>query len=198
MRTLVCIVLILISPLMLLISLLIKKKMGSPILYTQERSGKDGKPFMIYKFRSMTNEVDANGELLPNYQRVTSLGEFLRKSSLDELPQLINVIKGDITLVGPRPLHMEYNDKYNSKQKKRLEVLPGITGLAQINGRNNISWEEKFDYDVRYVENRSLTLDIKIIAKTIIKILKKSDINPDNQKETPRFLGDDKLKDEVN
>jgi len=183
-------ILILISPLMLIISFLIKKQMGSPVLFTQERAGKYGKPFKIYKFRSMTDEVNDDGELLPGYQRVTTVGNFIRKTSLDELPQLFNVIKGDLTLVGPRPLHVEYNENYNQRQKKRLNVLPGITGLAQINGRNNISWEEKFEYDAKYVENQSLILDIKIIVKTFLKVFKRADINPDNQKETPRFKGD--------
>lgn len=181
--------LVFISPIFIIISFLVKKEMGNPVLFKQERAGQYGKPFYIYKFRTMTNETDDKGDLLPSYKRVTSLGNFLRKSSIDELPQLFNIIRGELTLIGPRPLHVEYNELYNSDQKKRLDVKPGITGLAQVNGRNNISWEEKFKLDVYYVENKSLWLDIKIMIKTFLKVFIKADINPDNQKETPRFKG---------
>lgn len=173
----------------MLIILLVKKLNINSVIYRQERAGLHGKSFNIYKFRTMTNEVDDNGILLPSYERVTKLGKFLRKTSLDELPQIYNVIKGDITLVGPRPLHVEYNELYSEHQKKRLTVKPGITGYAQVNGRNNISWEEKFDLDVYYVENKSLRLDIKILILTVLKVLKTEDINPVDQKETPRFRG---------
>lgn len=165
------------------------KYIGKPVLFTQERAGLHGKPFNIYKFRTMSDERDSDGELLPSYERVTNYGKILRKTSLDELPQIINLLKGDISLVGPRPLHVEYNEYYNEHQKKRLTVKPGITGYAQVNGRNNISWEEKFDLDVYYVENKSLWLDIKILILTILKVVKSEDINPIDQKETPRFRG---------
>lgn len=188
-RLLALLIFIILSPILLIISLKVKKEMGSPILFKQERAGLHGIPFYIYKFRSMTNETDETGKLLPGYQRITTFGNFLRKSSLDELPQLINVIKGELTLVGPRPLHVEYNQLYNEHQKKRLDVKPGITGLAQINGRNNISWEEKFNLDVEYVEKQNIFFDMMIILKTVIKVFKRDGINPDNQKETPRFKG---------
>lgn len=164
--------------------------MGKPVIFKQERAAKHGKPFYIYKFRTMTEDKDSSGNLLPSYERVTGYGQFLRKTSLDEIPQIINLIKGDLSLVGPRPLHVEYNTLYNSSQRKRLNVKPGVTGLAQINGRNNISWEEKFKLDVYYVENKSFWFDLKILYKTIKKVLLKVDINPDEKKETPRFKGE--------
>lgn len=182
--------LIILSPLLLIISLLIYKQMGKPIIFKQERAGQHGTPFNIYKFRTMTNETNNDGVLLPSYERVTPIGNFLRKSSLDELPQLFNVLKGELTLVGPRPLHVEYNSLYNEHQKRRLEVTPGITGLAQVSGRNNLTWEEKFQLDAEYVENRNVFLDIKILLKTMVKVFKKSDINPDHLIETPRFKGE--------
>src|SRR5690625_1236087 len=147
-------------------SLLICLNLGSPIIFKQKRPGLHGKPFYIYKFRTMTNEKDESGQLLPNEERMTKLGNVLRKLSLDELPQLFNVLKGDISLVGPRPLLMEYLELYTPEQARRHDVKPGITGWAQVNGRNAISWEDKFKYDVWYVDNQSFWLDLKIIFMT--------------------------------
>lgn len=163
--------------------------MGKPVFFKQERAGKHGIPFNILKFRTMNDKKDENNVLLPSYERVTKYGKFLRKTSLDELPQLINLVRGDISLVGPRPLHVEYNKYYNNYQKQRLNVKPGITGYAQVNGRNNISWEEKFNLDTFYVENKSIWLDFKIIIMTFFKVLKSEDINPEDKIETPRFRG---------
>ena len=164
-------VLILISPLIIVIALLVRMKLGSPVLFKQERSGYRGKPFDIYKFRTMTNELNSSGRLLADEERLTSFGLLLRKLSIDELPQLWNVVIGDMSLVGPRPLFMDYLTLYNNHQARRHEVRPGMTGEAQINGRNLISWEEKFDFDVWYVENHSFFLDIKILLLTIKKVL---------------------------
>lgn len=181
--------LILSSPITLGASVLIAKKLGKPILFRQTRPGEGGKPFQIYKFRTMTDDRDDNGELLPDAQRMTPLGSFIRKSSIDELPQLINVLKGDISLVGPRPLLMEYLPLYNDEQKKRHDVKPGITGWAQINGRNAISWDAKFKLDVWYVENQSFKLDMYIIYKTIVNTIKKKDITAPNHVTTEKFKG---------
>lgn len=181
--------LILSSPITLGASVLIAKKLGKPILFRQTRPGEGGKPFQIYKFRTMTDDRDDNGELLPDAQRMTPLGSFIRKSSIDELPQLINVLKGDISLVGPRPLLMEYLPLYNDEQKKRHDVKPGITGWAQINGRNAISWDAKFKLDVWYVENQSFKLDLYIIYKTIVNTKKKKDITAPNHVTTEKFKG---------
>lgn len=165
------ILVILLTPLMLVIALLVRMKMGSPILFIQERSGLNAKSFLLYKFRTMSNAENKQGELLPDHLRLKKLGIFLRKYSLDELPQLLNVIKGDISLVGPRPLLMEYIPLYNEQQAKRHLVRPGITGWAQVNGRNTISWEKKFEYDVWYVHNQSFLLDLKILLLTIKKVI---------------------------
>lgn len=157
--------------------MIIRFRMGSPIFFNQIRPGLNGKPFNIYKFRTMIDEKDRNGNNIPEELRLTKTGIFLRKYSLDELPQLINVLKGDLSLVGPRPLLMEYLPLYTKEQARRHEVKPGITGWAQINGRNAISWEEKFQFDVWYVKNQSLTLDLKILLLTIFKVFKKEGIN---------------------
>src|SRR5699024_4932938 len=151
-------------------TIIIKAQMGSPVIFTQKRTGLKGKPFYIYKFRTMTNETDEKGELLANEDRITKSGQFIRKLSLDELPQLFNVLKGDISLVGPRPLLMEYLPLYNHEQARRHDVRPGITGWAQVNGRNAISWEERFELDVWYVDNQSFFLDIKILVLTVLKV----------------------------
>ncbi|MFD6509862.1 MULTISPECIES: sugar transferase [unclassified Bacillus (in: firmicutes)] len=161
----------------LVVAILVRLKLGSPILFRQQRPGLHGKPFNLYKFRTMLDKRDSNGELLPDQNRLTIFGEVLRKYSFDELPQLINVVRGDLSLVGPRPLLMEYLPLYSSKQAKRHNVKPGITGWAQINGRNSITWEEKFELDVWYVEKRSFLLDLKIIVLTITKVLKTEGIN---------------------
>lgn len=173
----------------LLISIVVLIRMGSPILFKQKRPGLHGKPFYIYKFRTMTNETDEHGNLLPNEQRITKLGKVLRKLSLDELPQLFNVLKGDISLVGPRPLLMEYLPLYNEEQARRHEVKPGITGWAQVNGRNAITWEERFELDVWYVDNQSFWLDIKILFLTVLKVFKREGINPEDKQFVDKFRG---------
>lgn len=173
--------LILLLPVMLTTALLVRIKLGSPVLFKQQRPGLHGKPFTLLKFRTMTNERDANGELLPDAVRLTSFGKALRRYSLDELPQLFNVIKGDMSLVGPRPLLMEYLNYYTPEQARRHEVKPGITGWAQVNGRNAISWEEKFALDVWYVDNWSFILDLKILWLTLLKVIKSEGINQPGQ-----------------
>ncbi|TDM20850.1 sugar transferase [Macrococcoides canis] len=178
-----------VSPIVIGTAIVVKKKIGSPILFTQTRPGQYGKPFQVYKFRTMTNETDKNGELLPDAERLTETGKFLRKYSLDELPQLINVIKGDISLVGPRPLLMEYNELYNAEQRRRLDVKPGITGWAQVNGRNVLSWEEKFELDVWYVDHQSFMLDMYILYLTVIKVFKSEGINQEGSVTAEKFTG---------
>jgi len=177
------------SPILILLYFVILLTMGSPVIFKQERSGKNGKPFSIFKFRSMTDKKDDNGQLLPNDQRITKTGKVLRKTSLDELPQLFNVLKGDLSLVGPRPLHMEYNQYYNEEQAKRLDVTPGITGWAQINGRNNLTWNEKFELDTWYVNNKSLKLDIYILFQTVLKVLKRNDVDNSKTGQVEKFNG---------
>ena len=164
-------------PVIVTVALLIRLQMGSPVFFRQTRPGRDGKPFQIFKFRTMRDVVDARGNLLADAERLTRLGRFLRSSSLDELPELWNVLKGDMSLVGPRPLLMEYLPLYSPEQARRHEVRPGITGWAQVNGRNAISWDQKFTLDVWYVDNRSLWLDLKIIWLTIRKVLKREGIS---------------------
>ncbi|MCP3761394.1 sugar transferase [Domibacillus sp. A3M-37] len=181
--------LILLSPVILITTLLIRLKLGTPIVFKQQRPGLNGKPFFVYKFRTMTNERDEYGELLPDYIRLTSFGKLLRKLSLDELPQLFNVLKGDISLVGPRPLLMEYLDLYTPDQARRHEVRPGITGWAQVNGRNAISWEEKFKLDVWYVENRSFWLDLKILVMTVMKVFKSEGVSQQGHVTMTKFTG---------
>ena len=181
--------LIVLFPFLLLIALAIRMKMGGPVLFRQMRPGLWGKPFYMYKFRTMTNEKNAAGELLPDEMRLTGLGRFLRSTSLDELPELFNVLKGDMSLVGPRPLLMQYLERYTPEQARRHEVKPGITGWAQINGRNAISWEEKFALDVWYVDNWSLWLDIRIIAITIGKVFRREGISARGEATMPEFRG---------
>ncbi|WP_026558783.1 sugar transferase [Bacillus sp. J37] len=183
------VLLILISPIMLSIAILVKIKLGSPIFFKQQRPGLHSKPFYFYKFRTMTDEKNEKGELLPDQYRLTSFGKFLRKSSLDEFPQLINVIKGDISLVGPRPLLMDYLPLYTKKQAMRHLVRPGITGWAQINGRNSISWEEKFELDVWYVKNRNFLLDLKILFFTVYKVIRSQGINQPGNVTVEKFKG---------
>jgi sugar transferase EpsL len=180
---------IVISPVLIIIALLVKGRMGSPVLFCQQRPGRHGMPFHILKFRTMTNECDDNDCLLPDCQRLTSLGKFLRSTSLDELPEVWNVLKGDLSLVGPRPLLMQYLDRYTPEQARRHEVRPGITGWAQINGRNAITWEEKFELDVWYVENQSLWLDIKILLKTLLKVFKREGISAAGEATMGEFKG---------
>ena len=183
------IILFLIIPLFILISILIYIFLGRPIFFKQIRPGYKGKPFTFYKFRTMKNEVDENGNLLPDSKRITKFGSFLRYTSIDELPSLFKVLIGDMSIVGPRPLLMEYMNIYDTHQSRRHEVKPGITGWAQINGRNKISWEEKFDLDIWYVDNQSFKLDIKIILITIWKVLRLEGINFSPDKTMIKFKG---------
>ena len=176
-------------PALLVLALLVHVKLGSRILFVQTRPGYQGRPFNMCKFRTMTDERDESGALLPDQVRLTSFGRFLRSTSLDELPELWNVLKGDMSLVGPRPLLMEYLPLYNNKQNRRHEVRSGVTGWAQINGRNAISWDQKFDLDVWYVDNHNVFLDIKIIFLTVLKVLKRSDISHEGEVTMPRFQG---------
>ncbi|MGX6446058.1 sugar transferase [Neobacillus sp. K501] len=171
------ILLIFLSPIILLTGILVKYKLGSPVLFKQQRPGLNGRPFYLYKFRSMNDSRDSDNKLLPDDQRLTAVGTFLRKYSLDELPQLINVLKGELSLVGPRPLLMEYLPLYTEEQAKRHLVKPGITGWAQVNGRNVISWEEKFELDVWYVNHQTILLDIKILMLTMLKVIQSEGIN---------------------
>ncbi len=177
------------SPVILGTAIVINKKIGKPIFFKQTRPGKDEKPFEILKFRTMTDERDLNGELLPDKDRMTKTGDFIRKTSIDELPQLINVLKGDLSLVGPRPLLMDYLPLYTEEQRQRHLVKPGITGWAQVNGRNTISWEEKFKLDVWYVENQSFKLDMFILYKTIMNVIKRKDITATNHVTIEKFRG---------
>ncbi len=191
-KTLALFLIILFSPIYVVVSLLILLKMGTPILFRQKRPGYKEKIFGIYKFRTMTNEKDADGNLLPDEQRLVGIGKFIRSTSLDELPQLFNVLKGEMSFVGPRPLLIEYLDLYNDKQKKRHDVKPGITGWAQANGRNAISWEQKFEYDVWYVDNQSFWLDMKILWMTFLKVVKRSDISSSSSATMEKFEGSEK------
>lgn len=179
-------------PVLLIVAFLIRKNLGAPIFFTQVRPGIDGKPFKMIKFRTMKDAVDKNGEPLPDSERLTRFGKILRATSLDELPELWNVIKGDMSLVGPRPLLMEYLPLYNERQSARHNVRPGITGWAQVNGRNAISWEEKFELDVWYVENQSLFLDIKILFLTLKKVIVKEGISATNEATMSKFMGEKK------
>ena len=183
------IILLLLLPVFIVLSILVKTKLGSPILFTQIRPGINGKPFKLLKFRSMTDSVDDNGLLLPDEKRLTSFGKALRASSLDELPSLVNVIKGDMSFIGPRPLLMEYLPLYTAHQSRRHEVRPGITGWAQVNGRNAISWEKKFEFDVWYVDNKSFWLDIKIVILTVKKVFKKEGIASEGEATMSKFKG---------
>ena len=176
-------------PVIVLIVLLVRLKVGSPVLFKQARPGLNGKIFNMVKFRTMTNECDKNGSLLSDEIRLTKFGQFLRSTSLDELPGLWSVLKGDMSLVGPRPLLVEYLPLYSEKQSRRHEVKPGITGWAQVNGRNAISWDEKFDLDVRYVDNQSFWLDIKILWLTVKKVMMREGVNKDGHATTEYFKG---------
>lgn len=183
------ILLILFSPIILITAILVLVFIGRPIIFKQQRPGRFAKPIYIYKFRTMTNDVDSNGNLLSDDLRLSKLGILIRKLSLDELPQLINVIKGDLSLVGPRPLLMEYLPLYNLRQNKRHDVRPGITGWAQVNGRNSIGWAEKFELDVWYVENTSFILDLKILVLTLKKVLLSKDISSETSMTMEKFTG---------
>lgn len=183
---------IILSPILLIVALKVRKNLGTPVFFKQVRPGKDGKPFTMIKFRSMRDAYDKNGNPLSDAERLTPFGKKLRSTSLDELPELWNVLKGDMSLVGPRPLLMEYLPLYNTRQAIRHNVRPGITGWAQINGRNAISWEEKFELDVWYVENQSLWLDVKILFLTIKKVLIKEGISSNQHVTISKFTGSNK------
>jgi lipopolysaccharide/colanic/teichoic acid biosynthesis glycosyltransferase len=181
--------LILLSPVIILLMLMVRFKLGYPIFFSQVRPGLNSRPFRMYKFRTMTNARDNNSNLLPDADRLTPFGKWLRATSLDELPGLWNVLRGDMSLVGPRPLLMEYLERYTPEQARRHEVKPGITGWAQVNGRNAISWEEKFKLDVWYVDNQTLFLDIKILWKTVVKVLNRDGISATGDATMPVFTG---------
>ncbi|HDR4455160.1 sugar transferase [Bacillus cereus] len=183
------IAIIMLSPVFLIVAFLVKTKLGSPVLFKQERPGLNRNIFKMYKFRTMTDEKNENGELLPDSVRLTKFGKFLRSTSLDELPGLFNIFKGDMSIIGPRPLLVQYLPLYNEHQKRRHEVRPGLSGLAQVNGRNAISWEEKFNYDVEYVDNVSFTTDWKIILLTIKKVFIREGINSETAATMEYFEG---------
>ncbi len=181
--------LILLSPVYFIVAHKVKKNLGSPVLFRQVRPGLNGQPFEMIKFRTMKDALDADGNPLPDSERLTPFGKMLRATSLDEMPELWNVIKGDMSIVGPRPLLMEYLPLYNERQAKRHNVRPGITGYAQVNGRNAISWEKKFELDTWYVENQSLWLDFKIMLKTVKKVIAKDDISAEGEATMTKFTG---------
>ena len=188
---------LLLSPILLILTIAGAVKMGGNPFFTQKRPGKDGKVFKLVKFKSMNNKKDGNGKLLPDEVRLTSYGKFIRNTSLDELPELINILKGDMAIVGPRPLLVKYLTRYNETQARRHEVRPGLTGLAQVNGRNAISWEEKFNYDVEYVDNVSFLLDFKIICKTALKVIKRDGISSETSATMEEFMGQAKENNEI-
>lgn len=181
--------LIVLSPILLITAILVKVKLGSPVIFKQQRPGKNEKIFTLYKFRTMTDKKDENGNLLPDAERLTKFGKFLRSTSLDELPELVNILKGDMAIVGPRPLLVEYLPLYNERQKHRHDVRPGLTGLAQISGRNSITWEEKFNDDLEYISKISILEDIKIIFATIGKVFKREGISQENSATMEKFKG---------
>lgn len=183
------IAIILLSPIYIIVAVLVRTKLGSPVIFCQERPGKDEKIFKMYKFRSMTSETDEEGNLLPDDVRLTSFGKKLRSTSLDELPELFNILKGDMSIVGPRPLLVQYLPLYNDFQKHRHDVRPGLTGWAQVNGRNTISWEDKFKLDVEYTQKYSFLLDIKIIFMTVLSVVKKEGISSDTSVTMEEFKG---------
>ena len=188
---LVLIAILLLWPLLLALGVLVRVRIGTPVFFRQQRPGLGDRPFLLAKFRTMTSARDAQGNLLPDEQRLTSFGRFLRTTSLDELPELFNVLKGEMSLVGPRPLLMEYLPRYTPEQARRHEVSPGITGWAQVNGRNAISWEEKFRLDVWYVDNQSFWLDFKILVLTVIQVFQRKGINAVGHSTMPEFVGKD-------
>ena len=184
--------LVLFSPVMIILALLILLQMGRPVLFRQKRPGFKGKPFILIKFRTMIDKKDNAGKLLPDDQRLHALGKWLRRYSLDELPQLINVVRGELSFVGPRPLLMQYLERYSPEQARRHEVKPGVTGWAQVNGRNAIGWDEKFKLDVWYVDNRNFWLDLKILWLTLVKVLKAEGIRQDGFETMSEFMGSEK------
>lgn len=189
---------IILSPVLVITSIFVRTKLGSPVLFKQERPGKDEKIFTLMKFRTMTDERDENGELLPDEIRLTKFGKFLRSTSIDELPELFNILKGDMSVIGPRPLLVRYLPRYNAHQHRRHEVRPGLSGWAQVNGRNTVSWEDKFDMDVEYVDNYNLVMDIKILFMTVINVLKHDGISSETSATMEEFMGLEAEKQEVN
>lgn len=185
------IALIILSPVLLIVALLVRCKLGSPIIFKQQRLGLHEKIFCMYKFRTMTDAKDEQGNLLPDEVRLTRFGKALRSTSLDELPELFNILKGDMAIVGPRPLLVQYLSRYNERQHHRHDVRPGFTGLAQVNGRNSISWQEKFEWDVKYVEQVSFWMDVKIIAKTVGVVLKRDGISSETSATMEEFRGNE-------
>lgn len=181
--------LLLLAPVIAFTALIVRWRLGSPVLFQQPRAGKDGEIFSVQKFRSMTDKRDETGELLPDHERLTKTGNIIRKASLDELPQLLNVIRGEMSLVGPRPLLTEYLPRYNEHQARRHEVRPGITGWAQVNGRNTVAWEERFNMDVRYVDTYSFLFDLKILLMTVSKVFGGSDVNSETYATMEKFQG---------
>ena len=175
-----------------IVAILVRVKLGSPVLFKQPRPGKDEKSFNLYKFRTMTDERDAEGNLLPDDVRLTKFGKALRATSLDELPEVFNIIKGEMAIIGPRPLLVKYLPRYNADQHRRHDARPGLTGLAQVNGRNSISWDEKFRYDVEYVDNISFGLDVSIFFRTILAALPRSGISAEGEATMPEFMGDER------
>lgn len=180
---------VVLAPVMLLLALLVRTTLGGPVLFRQRRPGLHGRPFTIYKFRTMRDVQGPDGRLLPDPQRLTSLGRLVRRTSLDELPELWNVLRGDMSLVGPRPLLMEYLERYSSEQMRRHEVRPGITGWTQLNGRNALSWDEKFRLDVWYVDNCSFLLDLRILARTVGAVIRGEGVNPPGSEQVEVFMG---------
>lgn len=174
-----------------IVAILVRVKLGSPVLFRQPRPGRDEKVFNLYKFRTMTDERDADGNLLPDEQRLTKFGSVLRSTSLDELPEVFNIVRGDMSIIGPRPLLVKYLPRYSAEQRRRHEARPGLTGLAQVNSRNSISWDEKFLYDVEYVDNVSLGLDASIFLRTILATLRRSGISAEGEATMPEFMGDE-------
>jgi len=189
--------LVLLSPVFCVLCVLVRVKLGNPVLFKQKRPGKNGKIFTMYKFRTMTDERDENGELLPDEVRLTKFGQLMRSLSLDELPEFINILKGDMSFVGPRPLLVEYLELYSERQAMRHNVRPGLTGLAQANGRNLLTWNDRFEYDIEYVENISLWLDIKILFKTVAGVLKREGISSETCVTMERFTGEAKATEQV-
>lgn len=183
------VLLLLLSPLLLLLIVLVRLKLGAPVFFSQERPGLGARPFRLIKFRTMNERRDESGDLLPDDRRLTGLGKFLRSTSLDELPELVNVLKGDMSLVGPRPLLMHYLELYSPHQMRRHEIRPGITGWAQVHGRNNLPWEQRFEHDVWYVDHRTFWLDLRILWMTLLQVLKRSDISQDGHATMAEFTG---------
>lgn len=192
------IAIIILSPVLIVTAILVRTKLGSPVLFKQERPGKDEKIFTLMKFRTMTDERDENGELLPDEIRLTKFGKFLRSTSIDELPELFNILKGDMSVIGPRPLLVRYLPRYNAHQHRRHEVRPGLSGWAQVNGRNTVSWEDKFDMDVEYVDNYNLVMDIKILFMTVKNVLKHDGISSETSATMEEFMGLEAEEQEVN